>query len=157
MSLADKIRGSLIKDGTDAELFEDELKGLSPEDKQKLKDEYAQKYGSTLDEDVLAHVSDEAKNNFRTYLTAGEVDGRQDFYDNLEAALFSESGYSPDGSQEVMERALSTQGAMLSDFQARFEKLPPEKQAEANQLFTAALKDYQEGKEACAEKLYQAQ
>lgn len=156
MSLADKLRGAVIKDGTDAELFEDELKGLSPEDKQKLKEEYAQKYGSALDEDVLAHVSDEAKNNFRTYLTAGGVDGRQDFYDNLEAALYSESGYSPDGSQEVMERALATQGAMLSDFQARFEKLPPEKQAEANQLFTEALNDYQESKEKCAEKLYQA-
>lgn len=156
MSLVDELRASVIKDGTEAEAFASQLKGLSAEDKQKLKDEYARKYGSSLDEDVLAHVSDQEKNNFRTYLTAGEVDGRQDFYDNLERALHSESGYSPDGSQEVLERALNNQAAMLSDFQARYEKLPPEKQEEANQLFTAALKDYQESKEKFAEKMFQA-
>ncbi len=156
MSLADELRAAVVKDGTDAEAFASQIKGLSPEDKQKLKNEYAQKYGSALEQDVLNHVSDQEKNNFRTYLTAGEVDGRQDFYDNLERALHSESGYSPDGSQEVLERALSNQGAMLSDFQARYEKLPPEKQAEANELFTSALKDYQESKEKFAENMFQA-
>lgn len=156
MTLVDELRASVIKDGTEAEAFASQLKGLSSEEKQALKDEYTRKYGSSLDEDVLAHVSDQEKNNFRTYLTAGEVDGRQDFYDNLERALHSESGYSPDGSQEVLERALNNQAAMLSDFQARYEKLPPEKQEEANQLFTAALKDYQESKEKFAEKMFQA-
>ncbi len=155
MDLADEIRSFVLNDGTDVEQFRDKLKALSPEQKQQLRDEYTQKYGAALDDDVLGRVNTAERNDFRTYLTATSVDGRQDYYDNLERALKSKSGFSPDGSEEVLDRSLTDQGAMLTDFQSRFEKLPPEKQEEANKYFTEALKDYQTSKQEFAEKLYQ--
>ncbi|HEY9731162.1 MAG TPA: FHA domain-containing protein [Drouetiella sp.] len=155
MDLADEIRSFVLKDGTDVQTFADKLKSLTPEQKQELRDEYTKKYGSTIDDDLLSRVSTSDRNNFRTYLTATGVDGRQDFYDNLERALKSESGFSPDGSQEVLDRSLTDQASLLSDFQAKFESLPADKQEQANKYFSEALKDYQTSKEAFAEKLYQ--
>ncbi|MBS1956238.1 MAG: FHA domain-containing protein [Cyanobacteria bacterium SZAS-4] len=155
MDLADEIRSFVLKDGTDVESFGDKLKALTPEQKQELRDEYTKKFGSTIDDDLLGKVSEADRNNFRTYLTATNVDGRQDFYDNLERALKSESGSSPDGSQEVLDRSLTDQAAMLSDFQSKFEQLPADKQELANKYFSEALKDYQTSKEEFAEKLYQ--
>lgn len=155
MDLADEIRSFVLKDGTDVQTFADKLKALTPAQKQELREEYTKKFGSTIDDDLLSRVSTSDRNNFRTYLTATGVDGRQDFYDNLERALKSESGYSPDGSQEVLDRSLTDQASLLSDFQAKFESLPADKQEQANKYFSEALKDYQTSKEAFAEKLYQ--
>ncbi len=155
MDLADEIRSFVLKDGTDVTTFGDKLKALTPDQKQELRDEYTKKFGSTIDDDLLSRVDTADRNNFRTYLTATSVDGRQDFYDNLERALKSESGFSPDGSQEVLDRSLTDQAALLGDFQSKFEKLPADKQEQANKYFSEALKDYQTSKEEFAEKLYQ--
>lgn len=155
-TLADDIRAFVVGDSGEYQDFHDRLYELTPEQKQQLRDEYATKYGSALDDDFLGKVDEADRNTYRTALTATNVDGRQDFYDNLERALDSKSGISPDGSELTLDRSLQINAAMLTEFQARFEQLPPEKQQQANEYFAQALEQYQNSKEKLAEAFYQA-
>lgn len=152
MTLADAIRAMVIGDGDTYADFKGPLSRLTNAQKQELREQY-RKYGN-LDEEFMRKVDAKDRNIYRTLLTSNNVDGRQDFYDNLERALRSESGIAPDGTLTTLERSLTDQAALLTDFQSRFEQLPPDKQALANKYFAEALEDYQTSKKAFAEKLY---
>ena len=86
-------------------------------------------------------------------LTAGPTDGLQDYYNNLESAAHSESGYSPDGSRLTLERSSQLFAENLQQYQSKYLSLPREKQVELDSLFKDALKSYQQSKQNFAQKL----
>jgi hypothetical protein len=145
-TLADDLRSFVIGDGSKYQSFEDQLKALSPQQKQDLKKEYQSKYGS-LDDQFLARVDRKDKVQFRNYLDpAISVDGRQDYYDNLRERLKSDSGFSADGSGLSVERASILHAEELQKFQSQFKNLPADKQELLNKQFAESIEQYRESK-----------
>ncbi len=156
MYLNDKMRAAVIAEGSHYTNLQGDLRGLSDEALQELKEDYTASFGTSVEGDFLAKVEPADRETYEQLLAVGSSDGRQAFYDNLETGLRSLSGFTADGSDLTLERTLGNQGALLQDFSARFEALPQELQQKANQLFQEALEDYSASKEQFAEKLYQA-
>lgn len=155
MRAEDRIRAFVVGDGSRADQYVDELKNLSGEQKQKLKEDYLAKYGSPLETDFLGKVERGDQQRFRALLTPSQTDGRQDYYDNLDEWLRSRSGggLAPDGTALTVERAITDQAALNQWFNSRFEKMPVEVREAANEYFKEALQDSKESKAKMAELL----
>jgi hypothetical protein len=93
------------------------LQKLDPKALQQLKQDYAKRYGSDLDDDFLRRVDDKEKSSFETLLTPVSNDGRQFYFDALGRLQHSDSGYSPDGTLQTSERALQLYAEALQKFQ----------------------------------------
>ena len=154
--LADRIREFTTGAGGDASDFKDELSKLSFADRQALKDEYAKKYKSDLDNDFLGKLKGAEQDQYKALLTPGMSDGRQQYYDNYHQMLRSESGFSPDGSQLTMERANDLYANSLEEYQKVYKTLPPEKQQALDKYFGDSLEQYKASKEKLAEILVDA-
>lgn len=149
--LTDALRKFIVTGDGDYNDFEEGLTKLSNTDKQKLKDEYFDKYGGMLNEDFLKKVKSSDRGKFENLLTPAELDGRQDFYDNYHKMLESRSGLSPDGSVLTVEKAVQVHANVLEEYQRQFQKLPPDQQEAMNEFFGEALRQYQDSKERLAE------
>lgn len=157
LELEDRLRMFIITGDGDYQAFEPELLALSHSAKQKLKDDYFDKYGGVLHEDFLKKVRSQAdKTKFENLFTPADNDGRQDFLDNYHRMLESRSGLSPDGSALTVERATQIHANLLETYQSQFQKLPPEQQRAMNDFFGEAMKQYQDSKEKLAEVLIDA-
>jgi hypothetical protein len=129
MKVEDKMRSYILGDGSDPSEFKNELRQMTGEQKQQLKEEYVRKYGSALEDDLLSKIPEKERQAYKNALTPSEVDGRQDYYDNLEEWLKSRSGggLAPDATGITVERAMTDQAALQQWFNSRFEKMPPSK------------------------------
>ena len=145
-TLADDLRSFVVGDGSKYQSFEEQLKALTPEQKQALKNEYQSKYG-TLDDQFISRVDAKDQLQYRKYLNPQKsFDGRQDYYDNLSERLKSASGFSTDGSELSVERASSLQAEELQKFQAQFKTLPAQEQDALNKQFARAIDEYHQSK-----------
>ncbi len=156
LQLEDKMRSFVLREGTNYQAFQEELRGLTSEQKQTLKDAYEAKYHSPLNQDFLQKVSEQDQNVYRQYLNPSESDGRQDSYDNYRAFLDARTGTAADGTELTAERASELQTSALQNYQREYAKLNPQQQEAMNQFFGQALKDNQQSKEKLAEILTDA-
>lgn len=156
MQLEDRMRSFVLREGTDYQAFQQELRALSPEQKQSLKDAYEAKYHSPLNQDFLQRVGAQDQTVYRQYLNPSENDGRQDSYDNYRAFLDARTGTAADGTELTAERASELQTSALENYQRQYAKLNPQQQEAMNQFFGQALKDNQHSKEKLAEILVDA-
>jgi pSer/pThr/pTyr-binding forkhead associated (FHA) protein len=153
MNLEDRMRAFVLGNGSSADDFKSALRQLSADQKQELKEQYAAKYGKPLEDDFLDKVDKKDQQLFKNLLTPGELDGRQDYYDNLEQWLKSRSGggLAPDATGLTVERAMTDQAALHQWFNHQFEKMPPDVQEAANAYFRDALEQHKQSKAKMAE------
>jgi len=118
---------------------------------QQTKDEFASKYGRTLDDVVLAKVDDSERNEFKKLLTPTESDGRQTFHDNVWTALRSDSGASVDGTSLTMRRSIDQTANSLEEYQRIYQTLPLDKQQAMDEFFNKSFEQHKQSKEKLAE------
>lgn len=146
----DQIRQFAIGAGGNYQDFQGLLSGATYNQIEALKDEYAKKYGSSLNNDLLDKVSDKDKQEYKNYLTPAATDGRQDYFENLDKFL-SRSGVTADGSEIALQRATELHGAALAEYQRIYQTLPKEKQEALDKYFGDAYEQYKNSKTKLAE------
>jgi hypothetical protein len=152
LDLADRMRTFAINSDSDYTQFQPELSKLSPEDKQKLRDEYSSKYHTDLDQDFLSRIpSGNEQSDYKSLLNASDGDGRQDFYDRYHQLLQSDSGITIDGTQSTAQKAAQQTESALSDYQRISKTLPLEQQQSLDKYFGQALEQNKQSKEKLAE------
>jgi pSer/pThr/pTyr-binding forkhead associated (FHA) protein len=153
MNLDDRMRAFVLGNGAAADDFKGALAKLTDDEKQSLKETYAKKYGHPLEEDFLGKIDKNDQQQFKDLLTPGKLDGRQDYYDNLEEYLKSRSGggFAPDATGLTVERAINDQAALHQWFNHQFERMPPDVQDAARAYFKDALEQHKQSKEKLAE------
>lgn len=155
VDLPDRLRSFVVGDGTKYGDFRTDLQKLDPKALQQLKQDYAKRYGSDLDDDFLRRVDDKDKSSFETLLTPVSNDGRQFYFDALGRLQHSDSGYSPDGTLQTSERALQLYAEALQQFQLDGRNLSVGDQAQLMKFFEESLRQYKDSKKEFAEKLIQ--
>ncbi len=95
LQIEDKIRAFIVKDqnnyydngpkdNTKYSDFFNELKGLTPQQIEDMKSNYAKKYGSDFDNDFLNKVDSKDYQTYEHLVSpVGTGDGRQDYFDDL--------------------------------------------------------------------------
>ena len=152
LDLADRMRTFAINSDKDYTQFQTELGKLSPEDKQKLRDEYSSKYHTNLDQDFLSRIPGSSEQSeYKNLLNASGTDGRQNFYDHYHQLLQSDSGITPDGTQLTSQKAAQQTESALSDYQRISKTLPVEQQQALDKYFNQALEQNKQSKEKLAE------
>lgn len=156
-SLADRIQLTTVR-GVDTKIgdFKAELEEMhkTPEGLAKLqeaKDEFARKYGRTMDDYVLSEVDDKQRDQFKRLLTPENSDGRQTFYDNVWTALRSDSGKSVDGTGLTMQRSIDLTANALEEYQRIYETMPPEKQRLLDEFFNESFEQHKHSKDKLAD------
>jgi hypothetical protein len=148
LSLTDRMRLFIVTGVGSPKEFENELKLLSNDDKQKLRDDYAKKYDGSINDHFLALVKDRGQLNlFTTYLTPSFSDGRQAAYDNHEAAISAQSIMGQRGPELMLTRAAELHDALKE----KYPVLSPQQQQEMNALFGASHKEMLASKEKVAQ------
>lgn len=154
LTIADKMRLFVIGDGGNYSDFAADLDKLHRENKfnaiQDLKDEYAKKYHSDLNNDFLDKVSTKEKSKYTELLTPSNGDGRQPFYDNLNK-LLREDGVTVDGTGLTMQRSSDLAATTLEEYQRIYQTLPRETQQALDKYFNDSLDQYKQSKEKLAE------
>ncbi|HNB22240.1 MAG TPA: hypothetical protein PKZ32_07480, partial [Candidatus Melainabacteria bacterium] len=151
-TLADELRLKVL-DGTSASYqpFEDRLKGLNPAQIQQLKSEYSQKYGTSLDGDLLGQIDNAgAKITFERMLKGAPTDPVSEFLERT--ATIDLTGANYDGSQINMERALQVNRDMIAQYQANRAKMTPEMRDRMDKYFTEATQQNLDHKEWVAKQ-----
>jgi hypothetical protein len=161
LDLADRMRLSAIDSKAAPSSSDDiqtDLSKLTNDEKIALKNEYAKKYGGgDLDTDFAKSLDNSAdKLKFSQLLATTDSDGRQNYYDDYDAMLKSESGLSPDGSKLTMERANDLYATSLQEYQKIYKTLPPEKQQALDKYFGDSMKQYKDSKAKLAEVVVDA-
>ncbi len=155
IDLADRLRSFAVGDGTKYGDFKADLQKLDPAALQQLKQDYAKRYGSDLDDDFLRKVDGKEKSNYATLLTPVHSDGRQFYFDALGRLQHSDSGYSPDGTLQTAQRSLQLYAEALQHYQLDGRNLSAADQAQLMQFFEESLQQYKDSKKDFAEKLIQ--
>lgn len=154
LTIADKMRLYVIGDGGNYEDFKDELEKYHNDKNfaaiQDIKNEYAKKYHSNLNNDFIAGVADKDKSLYTDLLTPSSGDGKQNFYDNLTAFL-NKSGITFDGSGRTNQRAIDQFASTLQEYQKVYKTLPRETQEALDKYFNDSLDQYKVSKEKLSE------
>ena len=156
LDLADRMRLAAVDSKANPSStgdFEGELGKLSNDEKVRLKNEYAAKYGhGDLDTDFQKSLAnDQERAKFKNLLATTDGDGRQKYYENYEAMLKSESGITVDASKLTMERANDLYATSLQEYNRIYQTLPKDKQEALDKYFDASMKQYKDSKEKLAE------
>jgi hypothetical protein len=153
LTLADRLRSFVVGDVTKYGDYAADLRRLSPQQLQQLKNEYARKYGSDLDDDFLNKVDQKDYVQYKDLLSPVQPDGKQDYFDDLGKLLRSENGRGSIGAQQNAERALQLYAEQLQKAELNGKPLDAATQQELNKYFGQALQDYKDSKEALARQL----
>ncbi|HEY9784730.1 MAG TPA: hypothetical protein V6D17_04945 [Candidatus Obscuribacterales bacterium] len=156
MSVVDRMRLFAIGSDKDYQQFHQELKDMPFEERQKLRGEYARKYGSDLDNDFLSKVEGKDRLEYKQLIAPAEGDGRQTFHERFQQVLKSEAGMSADGSRLTMQKANDQFANGLAEYQRIYQTLPPEKQQALDKYFGDAIDQYKQSKEKLAELMADA-
>ncbi len=154
LALADEMRSYVIGDGGNFKDFNDRLSKLSLSEREKLKNEYAEKYHSSLDNDYLGKVDKAHQIEYSNLLSTARRDGVQDFVDRTKVA--SVTGSTSDASGLTLDRSVQQNQSLLSEYSKMREKLPEEKQKVLDQFFSEAKFQAVKSEEAKAELIYNA-
>lgn len=153
LTLADKVRGMVAGDGTKYSDFKQDLEKLSPAEMQKLKDEYAKKYGTAFNDDFLKRVDEKDQIAYKTLITPQKTDARQVFYDMTKQLLDNGGGMTTDGTALTLDRATKMYEENLEKYGGN---IPPEMQKQLTEYFSESLKQYKDSKEKLAEVVVDA-
>lgn len=151
-TLADQLRSFNIGDGGNFQDFRDKLAALSPDERQKLKEEYNAKYHSSLDNDFLGKVDAAHTIEYTKLLSSAKGDGVQDFIDRRASA---DSGGTPaDASSLTLDRTVQQNQALLTEYAKMRQALPEDKQRLLDQVFSEAKLQEIQSERAKAEMIY---
>ncbi|HEY9786735.1 MAG TPA: FHA domain-containing protein, partial [Candidatus Obscuribacterales bacterium] len=148
LTLADRMRGFVLKDGSNYQDFKEELEKLSNADKQKLKDEYARKYGSALNDDFLNKVDDKDLIEYKTLLTPTKADSRQIYFDIMRQLHDNGGGVTADGTEMTVQRASQMYAEALEKYGG---DIPENERKILTEYFGESLEQYKASKEKLAE------
>src|SRR5262249_20565191 len=159
----DRIRAFALGGG-DIQEVREVLKnaGKTSEERTRIRNEYARKYGTDLAGDVLAKVPDADKLEFRNKLlppytaTPGQDynDLRSQYYRSKEgmAAWLMHQGIG-DGSLQSTDAALAGFSKQLESYSKNFKSLPPELQEQLSKQLNDAIEGFRQSKGALSETL----
>lgn len=151
-TLADQLRSFNIGDGGNFQDFRERLAALSPDERQKLKEEYNAKYHSSLDNDFLGKVDAAHTLEYTKLLSSSKSDGVQDFIDRRASA---DSGGTPaDASNLTLDRTVQQNQALLTEYAKLRQALPEDKQRLLDQVFSEAKLQEMQSEKAKAEMIY---
>ncbi len=165
LQIEDKIRAFIVKDqnnyyddgpkdNSKYSDFYNELKGLTPQQLEAMKSNYAKKYGSDFDNDFLKTVD---RKDYQTYehlvSPIGTGDGRQDYFDDLGKLQKAETGYIPNGPDLNAQRSLQLYATALGDAQSGFKSLSAADQEQFRKYFGEGLQQLQDAQKKFAETL----
>ncbi|MBS1957176.1 MAG: hypothetical protein JST89_23505 [Cyanobacteria bacterium SZAS-4] len=151
-TLADQLRSFNIGDGGNFQDFRERLAALSPDERQKLKEEYNTKYHSSLDNDFLGKVDAAHMLEYTKLLSSAKSDGVQDFIDRRASA---DSGGTPaDASNLTLDRTVQQNQALLTEYAKMRQALPEDKQRLLDQVFSEAKLQEIQSEKAKAEMIY---
>ena len=161
LDLSDQVRNYVIDQGNpNFGAIENDLKQLhqDPAALEQLKNEYAKKYGSSLDQDLINKVPDSDKVGINALLTPAKLDGRQQFYDISAQDDRSHSGLVSDligtgGADGNLARSRDDFATALSEQNRQFKELSPERQQQLIDSYSTSLQDYKDSKDAITNKL----
>src|SRR5579885_81961 len=166
LDLADQIRQYVLGDGGSSDDLRAALQQMrnQPAAIEALKNEYVQKYGGDLDNDLISRIDDKDKITFRDLLTPAKLDGRQDFYDLMAQQMNSRSGLPDsimaagmwDGTRDSLDRALNENAALRGEYALKFEDLPQDEQQVLIDMYAQALQSYKDSKGQMTEQLVDA-
>ena len=148
-ALVDRLRTFVLKDGGTFSDFKNELSALDYTGMEALKSEYERRYKGSLDNDYMALVPQTHATQYRRYLTPAPTDGRQAYFEQVDQLI--RSGVTVDASPLSMERATQLNKALLQQYNAMKQQLPPEAQEAVNQYFSLSFEQYKDSKEKLAE------
>ncbi len=121
--LVDRLRNFVLGERVHFSSFQEELRNLSPDQRQALKIQYQERYAGNLDLDFLGKVEPGHRDQYARYLNveAGSGNAEQEF---LRRILKFEELSVRDGSTLQMMRALQINESVLKQFNANFQSLP---------------------------------
>lgn len=144
--------------GTGEEEIKAALKDLSPEELERVRSEYARKYGSDLTSDLLNELGGqdqvEAVRDARRAPQSNREafnQARDEFYESRDGLGKQLVDFTWDGTGYMANDALNRYAGTMSQFSARFEELPPEKQQELIEHMRTSLDLFRESKGSAAD------
>lgn len=147
-TLADDLRAFTLDGNGSYKDFEARLASLDFAQRQKLKSEFDAKYGVNLDAAFLPKVEAGDKQKYNNLLTAAETDPLSDYLNRV--ANFDNTGITPDGTGENVERSLQLNREMLQQYSAAREKLPPNVRQALDNYYAEAVKQNLDSRDKAA-------
>lgn len=157
MRPVDALRAHMVGSGTGEEEIRSVLSGLSPEQQQQVRDDYARIYGRDLRADLVSELGGSDLTDAMR-MTRGRVSADEDFAAALDDYMESRDGFGSalvdaawDGTGYAADDALHRYAAAMTEFSARFEELPPERRRELEENLSTALEQFRESRGAIAD------
>lgn len=147
-TLADELRAFTLDGKGSYKDFEARLASLDFAQRQKLKSEFDAKYGVNLDAAFLPKVEAGDKQKYNNLLTAAETDPLSDYLNRV--TNFDNTGVTPDGTRENVERSLQLNREMLTQYSAAREKLPPNVRQALDNYYAEAVKQNLDSRDKAA-------
>ncbi len=147
-TLADELRAFTLDGKGSYKDFEARLASLDFAQRQKLKSEFDSKYGVNLDAAFLPKVEAGDKQKYNNLLTAAETDPLSDYLNRV--TNFDNTGVTPDGTRENVERSLQLNREMLTQYSAAREKLPPNVRQALDNYYAEAVKQNLDSRDKAA-------
>ena len=159
MNPEDQLRQNLVHWGGSSDIM-DTLRDLKehPDQLDKARTDYAKKYGTDLEADLLSKLSGEEKHEalgiLHNHETAGEQynDSRDQYYrsrDGFGSKAVEYVGHSGTGYQ--LDEAMANYRQEVSEANKNFAQITPEKKRELEDRFQETLKNFKESKAAAAD------
>lgn len=163
MKPEDKIRSHLIGAGTGEEEVKEALRGLSPAEKEIVKNEYARKYGQDLTYHLLDELGGQDATDAKRAIKRDSGDSRTEFNDMRDEFYASRDGVGKafvdsmwDGTGYQADEAFNNFAKAMTEYSARFEELPPEKRKELIENLQKGIDLFKESKGQIADALTDA-
>ncbi|HEY9681113.1 MAG TPA: FHA domain-containing protein [Oculatellaceae cyanobacterium] len=159
MSPEDQIRQNIVHWGGSSDIM-DQLRALKdhPDQLDKAKADYARKYGSDLEGDLISKLGGDDKQEalriLNNHATAAEQynENRDEYYksrDGIGSKLVEYVGQSGTGYQ--LDEAMANYRKEVADANKNFSEITPEKKQELEARFQETLKNFKESKSAAAD------
>ncbi len=158
MSPEDKIRAYQLGAGTMEKEIKEMLSTMSPEEIELMKRNYAKKYDSNLNADLMSELSGKDLRDTNKMLERPQSSGEA-FNDALDDArdvhTGSASQYSDyfNGTGESVDDAAIQFGKTVAEYSKNFQELPPDIQKQLVETMKTAVDAHKESKEAMADAM----
>lgn len=157
MAPEDDIRSHLVHVGGSDEIMST-LNKIPPDQLERVRHEYNQKYGSDLESDLIDKLGSdkraEMEQKFRKHATSTEAynDARDDYYktrDGIGSKVFVDGFSSGTGHQ--LDNTMQQYGRELAEAHKNGKELSQERVRQLNEQFESNIKNFRESKAAAAE------
>ncbi|HEY9783822.1 MAG TPA: hypothetical protein V6D17_00380 [Candidatus Obscuribacterales bacterium] len=163
MEPEDVIRSYLLGAGTGEEEVKEALKGLDEEGKERVKNEYARKYGADLTYDLLDELGGQDAVDAKRAVRRDSGDARTEFNAARDEFYESRDGIGKtwvdsmwDGTGYQADEAFNNFAKAMEKYAAKFEELPPDKRKELMENLQTAIDQFRASKGQLADGLTDA-